>query len=51
LNQWKKRKTFYKSNHYEITDIRDNPYEKPSASIDDKDFLGFGKCIISFKKK
>ena len=51
LNQWKKRKTFYKSNHYEITDIRDKPYEKPSASIDDKDFLGFGKCIISFKKK
>lgn len=49
MNQWKKRKTFYKSNRYEITEIRNR--EEPKHAETEREFSGFGKCMISFAKK
>ncbi len=51
LNQWKKRKTFYKSNRYEITEIRQHEEMPTERAVDDKEFSGFGKCLIPIKKK
>jgi superfamily II DNA or RNA helicase len=47
LNQWKKRKTFYKSNKYDISEIRDMDGEPTPPS--EQDFVGFGKCLIATK--
>jgi hypothetical protein len=47
LNQWKKRKTFYKSNKYNISEIQDM-HGEPTEPIE-RDFVGFGKCLIATK--
>ena len=50
MNQWKKRKTFYRSNKYEITEIQMlSGMERPIEST--SEYAAFGKCIINIPKK
>jgi superfamily II DNA or RNA helicase len=50
MNQWKKRKTFYRSNKYDISEVHmdgslSTPREPPS------EYAGYGKCVIRIPTK
>jgi len=45
MNQWKKRKTFYKSNKYDISEVQMGGESSTPRDIS-SEYAGYGKCVI-----